>query len=58
MPTEKITIRAVPGRALPLMHDPKRHLEGEMQVVNHVYYRRAIARGDAELVAPKKEKKS
>lgn len=48
--TETIHVRPVEGRALPLEAHPRRRVEREMRVPNTEYYRRAIARGDIELV--------
>lgn len=46
-------IQPVEGCKLPLLKNPKRYVDAEMDVPDHPYYRRAIARGDIALAAPK-----
>ena len=53
---KKLKVRSVEGRKLPFAHDPKRHIEGTAEVPDVVYYRKAIARGDIEVVTKVAEK--
>jgi hypothetical protein len=48
--TEKIKVRAVEGRSMPHEHDVRKYVTGTEMVPNTLHYRRAIARGDIELV--------
>lgn len=50
-------VQPVEGRMLPLLKDPKRYVDREMDVPDHPYYRRALKRGDiAEASAPRAAK--
>jgi hypothetical protein len=53
---KQIKIRAVEGRSLPLLADPRRIIVGERVVPWHSYYLRALARGDIERVGKRAKK--
>lgn len=57
---EKRTIKVKPveGRRITLHDAPDRVISGERTVPEHPHYRRAIARGDLELVTAKASTKS
>lgn len=51
----KIKVRPVDGRRVMLHDNPTRAITEERVVVDHPHYRRAVKRGDLELVAPSAE---
>ncbi len=56
MSQKMIRVRLADPDLRVMRHDMRGRIEGERDVPDNAYYRRAIRRGELELVVPKKKK--